>query len=68
LGKVEERHIQVEVQEKPEMIVNQEPQMAEEEGKIRMKCHAKGKPVPEYEWVNRRGQVLSEIERHVVDK
>ncbi|CAG7729553.1 unnamed protein product [Allacma fusca] len=68
LGKVEERHIQLEVQEKPKILATQPPLEGVESGSLILECAATGKPEPEYEWVNERGQELSDLERFVVDK
>lgn len=68
MGTVEERHIQVEVHEHPQL--TSEPQIVEgvESESVTLRCSAVGKPPPEYEWVNHRHQDLRVLERHTVDK
>lgn len=68
MGTVEERHIQVEVHELPVMVT--QPQLTEgvEKESVTLECLATGKPEPQYDWVNHKGQDLRHLERHTVDK
>lgn len=68
LGTVEEKFINLEVQEAPKIVTHPLKLEGVEEESVNLECHATGKPLPIYSWTNERGQDLSELERFVVDK
>ncbi|XP_021944493.1 fasciclin-2 isoform X2 [Folsomia candida] len=68
LGTVEERHIKLEVQEKPVIISDPVELEGVEEERVTFQCLATGKPAAEYEWVGVRHQELFDSPRYTVDK
>lgn len=58
----------IKVHEKPVITSTPVEMEGVESESVTFQCSASGKPPPEYEWVNGRGQPLENLERHTVDK